>query len=144
MDGAAGLLRGRWKLLESCSVICVRFSSGSGSPTEKAGVAVGDLLLEIEGLAVPGAKGEQLKKVRAVLEKASVPGDQLHLRLRRPSGETYSVVLLAAPQGLYQKSRTLPRRPLIIADPSVCWACQFLRRVSAIHGDCKGGHAGRA
>lgn len=80
-------------VLSSASVSQV----ATGSPTEKVGITVGDLLLEIEGVAVPGAKGEQLKKIRAVLEKTPVPEDKLHLRLRRLNGETYSVVLTAAP-----------------------------------------------
>jgi C-terminal processing protease CtpA/Prc len=69
-----------------------------GSPAEKARIAVADLVLEIEGIPVAGAKGEQLKKLRAVVERASVPGDELHMQLRRVNGATYSVVLVAAPR----------------------------------------------
>lgn len=66
-----------------------------GTPTAKAGIAVRDVLLEFEGLKVPGAKGDGLKKLKAALEKPAVVGDQRHMRLRRANGEEYSVVLTA-------------------------------------------------
>lgn len=65
------------------------------SPTAKSGVAVGDVLLELEGLSVPGAKDEPLNNLKAVLKKEAHAGDQLHMKLRRANGEVYSVVLVA-------------------------------------------------
>jgi S1-C subfamily serine protease len=68
------------------------------SPTAKSGLAVGDVLLELEGIVVPGAKGDELKKLKAVLNKDDRIGDQLHMKLRRANGEIYSAVLVAEPR----------------------------------------------
>lgn len=65
------------------------------SATSKSGVAVNDVLLELEGIPVPGAKDEPLKKLKAVLKKGAHVGDQLHMKLRRTNGEVYSIVLVA-------------------------------------------------
>lgn len=69
-----------------------------GSATARGGVAVGDLLLELEGISVPGAKDESLKQLKAMLEKDAHVGDRLRMQLRRASGEIYSVVLVAEPR----------------------------------------------
>lgn len=53
-------------------------------------VAVGDEIIEAEGHAVPGAKALQLKPM---LQKS--PGDTVHLKLKRPNGESYYVEITA-------------------------------------------------
>jgi C-terminal processing protease CtpA/Prc len=68
------------------------------SPTAKSGITLGDTLIEIEGLLIPGAKDEHLKKIKAILEKDARVGDQLHLKLRRNTGQEYSVTLTAEPR----------------------------------------------
>lgn len=69
-----------------------------GSATAKSGIAVGDVLLEYEGLAIPGAKGDDLKRLKAALDRSAVVGDQLRMKLRRGNGKEYSVVLTAEPR----------------------------------------------
>ena len=68
------------------------------SPTAKSGISVGDVLLELEGIPVPGAKADALKKLKTTLKKDAVAGDQLHMKLRRPNGEVYSAVVVAEPR----------------------------------------------
>ena len=68
------------------------------SPTAKTGLVVGDVLLELEGITVPGAKDEELKKLKAVLKRDAHVGDQLRMKLRRANGEVYSAVLVAEPR----------------------------------------------
>lgn len=68
------------------------------SPTARSGIAVGDVVLELEGLTVPGAKDDQLDKLEEVLERKPRVGDQLRMKLRRANGEVYSIVLVAEPR----------------------------------------------
>ena len=69
-----------------------------GSPAARGGLLAGDLLLEFEGIAVPGAAGEELKKLKAILDKDTQAGDQRHMKLRRASGDIYSATLVAEPR----------------------------------------------
>jgi len=84
-----------WNPILSVATISV---VAPGSATAKNGVAVGDALLELEGIPVPGAKDEPLKKLKAILKKEAQVGDRLHMKLRRANGEVYSVVLVAEPR----------------------------------------------
>lgn len=59
-----------------------------GSPAAAQKIAVGDEIVEADGKTVPGARALQLLPV---VNKR--PGDSLHLRLRRATGEDYSVVV---------------------------------------------------
>jgi C-terminal processing protease CtpA/Prc len=61
-----------------------------GSPAALAHLAAGDEVLELDGHPVAGAKANDLKPL---LHKAV--GERLILRLRRKSGEVYSVTLVA-------------------------------------------------
>lgn len=61
-----------------------------GSPSARARIAVGDSIFKVEGLAVAGRKANELK---AAAEREV--GQTLHLQLKRPSGELYSVALVA-------------------------------------------------
>jgi C-terminal processing protease CtpA/Prc len=72
----------------------------AGTPAAKGGVAVGDVLLEVDGIPVPGAKGKQLEKLQAMLEKPPAVGQKREMKLRRAGadGKTYSVVLVAEPR----------------------------------------------
>jgi C-terminal processing protease CtpA/Prc len=62
----------------------------SPSPAASAGLAVGDLVLEVEGIAVAGAKGDTLK---AAMQK--VVGEELHLKVKRGAAEPQSMTLKA-------------------------------------------------
>ena len=62
-----------------------------GSPAAAQHLAVGDVLVEIEGLPVAQADGDALK---GRMHKAV--GETLHLRLKRASGELYPADLVAA------------------------------------------------
>lgn len=84
-----------WKPVLSVASISV---VAPNSSTARNGVAVGDILLELEGIPVPGAKGEQLDKLKAALKKDPRVGDQLRMTLRRANGEVYSAVLVAEPR----------------------------------------------
>jgi C-terminal processing protease CtpA/Prc len=53
-------------------------------------IAVGDEIIEAEGHAVPGGKALQLKPM---LQKS--PGETVHLKMKRPNGESYSVEITA-------------------------------------------------
>lgn len=61
------------------------------SPAAEKAIAVGDEVLQLEGTDVPGAKA---LKLRSMMQKEV--GQTLHLKLKRPNGETYSVALVAA------------------------------------------------
>jgi C-terminal processing protease CtpA/Prc len=61
------------------------------SPAAASGIRPGDEILEVGGLTVAGGKAKELQ---AALAKAI--GESLKLRLKRQSGETYTVVLTAA------------------------------------------------
>jgi len=60
------------------------------SPASEQHMAVGDEIIQIEGTAVPGRKASELKPL---MQKQV--GETIHLRLKRPAGEFYSVTLMA-------------------------------------------------
>lgn len=62
----------------------------AGSPAAAHPIAAGDQIIEIDGQAVIGRKARDLQPH---VEKAV--GEPLHLKLKRPSGETFSVRLVA-------------------------------------------------
>jgi C-terminal processing protease CtpA/Prc len=57
-------------------------------PAKRAGVLVGDSVLEVDGKPVPGARAS---KIRPLLERP--PGETVVFKLLRASGETYVVTL---------------------------------------------------
>ena len=61
-----------------------------GTPAAKGGLRAGDEIVKIEGVAVAGQKGKALQAA-ATREV----GQTLNLELKRPSGERYSVALVA-------------------------------------------------
>ena len=61
------------------------------SPASEKSIAVGDEIIQVEETTVPGRRAWELKPL---LQKQV--GDTIHLRLKRPAGETYSVTLTAA------------------------------------------------
>jgi C-terminal processing protease CtpA/Prc len=61
------------------------------SPAAREQLSAGDLILEMEGLPVVGAKGSLL---RSKLKREI--GEPLHLKLQRKSGEAYFATLRAA------------------------------------------------
>jgi len=63
------------------------------SPAALAHLAAGDEVIELDGHAVAGAKANDLKPL---LRKTV--GERLSLRLKRKSGEVYSVILVAVPK----------------------------------------------
>jgi C-terminal processing protease CtpA/Prc len=63
----------------------------TGSPAQVHGLATGDEIIEVEGVAVAGCKARELQPL---MEKKI--GETLHLRVKHASGETYSADLVAA------------------------------------------------
>ena len=63
------------------------------SPASEQRMAVGDQVIQVESTEVPGRKASELK---ALMQKK--PGENVHLRLKRPTGEIYSVTLIAVKQ----------------------------------------------
>jgi C-terminal processing protease CtpA/Prc len=61
------------------------------SPAALAGIATGDLIIEAESRVVAGAKARDLEP----LLKKRV-GESLHLRMKRPGGETYDATVVAS------------------------------------------------
>ena len=61
------------------------------SPAADKSIAVGDEIIQVENTDVPRHKASGLKPL---MQKAV--GESLHLKLKRPNGETYSVTLIAA------------------------------------------------
>ena len=61
-----------------------------GSPAARSGIAAGDSIVKLEGVAVAGRKANDLK-ARAERDV----GETLHLELKRPNGQVYSVALVA-------------------------------------------------
>ena len=61
------------------------------SPASEKGIAVSDEIIRVENTDVAGHKASELKPL---MQKQV--GEILHLRLKRPGGETYSVSLIAA------------------------------------------------
>jgi len=63
----------------------------TGSPAQNQGLATGDEIVEVEGMAVAGCKARELQPL---MEKKV--GETLHLRVKHANGETYSADLVAA------------------------------------------------
>ena len=61
------------------------------SPASEQSIAVGDEIIQVEETTVPGRRAWELKPL---LQKQV--GDKIHLRLKRPTGQIYSVTLTAA------------------------------------------------
>jgi C-terminal processing protease CtpA/Prc len=61
------------------------------SPAAKAGLAQGDVVLEVEGIAVEGAKADTLK---AAMQKSV--GETLHLKVKHGADAPHEVALTAA------------------------------------------------
>jgi C-terminal processing protease CtpA/Prc len=61
------------------------------SPAAEKGIAIGDEIIRLENTNVAGHRALEL---RPLMQK--VVGEPLHLILKRPNGETYSVTLVAA------------------------------------------------
>ena len=81
-----------WKpRLVSASIAVV----APGSPAANARLTVGDTVIEFEGIPVSGAKGDELKKLKAILDKPTAVDDTRRLKLKRANGEIYSVTLTA-------------------------------------------------
>jgi C-terminal processing protease CtpA/Prc len=63
----------------------------STSPAAKAGLAFGDMIVEIEGIAVEGAKADTLK---AAIQKSV--GETLRLKIKHGADPSRDVSLIAA------------------------------------------------
>ena len=61
-----------------------------GSPAAKAGLAAGDSILEVQGLVVSGAKGDELK---AAMQKSA--GEMLRLKIRHANADPVEVSMTA-------------------------------------------------
>jgi C-terminal processing protease CtpA/Prc len=60
-----------------------------GSPAAQKGLAVGDQVMEIEGVAIAGRKPTELQR----LAQKSV-GQSMRLRLKKTNGRSYAVVMV--------------------------------------------------
>ena len=60
------------------------------TPAAGQKIAIGDEIVEVEGVSVPGRKANELKPL---IEKKV--GEVVHLRLKRANGENYSVTMTA-------------------------------------------------
>ncbi len=69
------------------------------SPADGHGIAIGDLLMEVDGLAVPGCKGSDLKAKLTV-----APGRTVRLKFKRNSGEIYAVEITAVGKSNREKT----------------------------------------
>jgi C-terminal processing protease CtpA/Prc len=65
----------------------------ASSPAASAGVAAGDSLVEVEGIAVAGAKADLIK---AAMQKPV--GQTLHLKIRRGTAGMREVSMVAVPR----------------------------------------------
>lgn len=65
----------------------------ASSPAAVAGMAPGDTVVEIEGIAVAGAKANLLK---ATMQKSV--GETLHLKIKRAVGELREISMVAVPK----------------------------------------------
>lgn len=64
-----------------------------GSPAEQAGIAAGDLIVEVEGKPVVGAKANELQPY---LQREV--GQKVRLLVKKPSGELRPVSVVAGPK----------------------------------------------
>jgi S1-C subfamily serine protease len=62
----------------------------ASSPAALAGLAAGDVVLEVQGIVVTGAKADVLK---AALQKSA--GETLHLKIRRGTGDPRELSMVA-------------------------------------------------
>ena len=60
------------------------------SPAAQKSIAVGDEIVQVEDTPIAGRKANELKPL---MQKQV--GESLHLKIKRPKGETYSVTLVA-------------------------------------------------
>ena len=60
------------------------------SPASEQSIAVGDEIIQVEEITVPGRRAWELKPL---IQKQV--GETVHLRLKRPGGQIYSVTLIA-------------------------------------------------
>jgi C-terminal processing protease CtpA/Prc len=63
------------------------------SPAAKAGLSAGDMIVEIEGIVVDGAKAETLK---SAMQKSV--GETLRLKIKRGADASQDVSLIAGPK----------------------------------------------
>lgn len=63
------------------------------SAADKAGIKVGDEIIEIDGHKVPGAKASEIQPLMA-----KEVGQTIAMKLKRESGETISVQMIATPK----------------------------------------------
>jgi S1-C subfamily serine protease len=63
------------------------------SPAAKAGLSAGDMIVEIEGIVVEGAKADTLK---AAMQKSA--GETLRLKIKRGADASQDVSLIAGPK----------------------------------------------
>ncbi|HEY6620002.1 MAG TPA: PDZ domain-containing protein [Steroidobacteraceae bacterium] len=63
------------------------------SPAERAGLAAGDMIVEIEGIVVDGAKADALK---TAMQKSV--GETVRLKIKRGADAARDVALVAAPK----------------------------------------------
>lgn len=63
----------------------------AGLPAAKAGLAIGDEVLEVDGQRIPGATAKEL----APLTKGKKVGSPVGIVLKRPDGQSYTVTLIA-------------------------------------------------
>jgi C-terminal processing protease CtpA/Prc len=63
------------------------------SPAQRAGITEGDLILEVEGRKVQGAKASELKPYMDRVE-----GQEVRFLLKKPSGEERQVTVTAGPK----------------------------------------------
>ena len=61
-----------------------------GSPGARAGVSVGDVVVDLEGCVIPGCGAY---KAKDLMQKKV--GETLHMRLKRKDGTEYSVAIVA-------------------------------------------------
>jgi S1-C subfamily serine protease len=60
-----------------------------GSPAAQKGLAVGDWVMEIDGVVIGGRK---VKELQPLIQKSV--GQSMRLRLKKPNGKSYTVVLV--------------------------------------------------
>ena len=65
----------------------------AGRPASVAGIKPGDQIIEIEGIKVAGSKARDLEPYL----RRNV-GEKVNLQMRKPGGELYSAILVAAPK----------------------------------------------